>query len=270
MKKAILLTLFFASPLWGQNPLSKDSRLGIAPFEVDFASFADTSGKSRLEVYYKLRNVGFTFLKKGSEYEAAYELEIEVQGPDGREAASKRGSEAFLAEDYNETQNPDNYRINAAHFLLYPGDYKVKINVRDQASGEASSTSRKVAVPDFKKPAFALSDLFLVGAFADSAELMLFKKAGRTLIPSITRAYGDPDTLLPFYFELYAGTAGKSCLLTQEITQRYHGTWAVETSRVETGGKMISFLADLPVAGLPPGQYRLKVVLHGTGIGRRP
>lgn len=268
MKKTIFLSLLFTSPLWGQNPLSKDSRIGIAPFEVDFASFADTSGKSRLEVYYKLRNVGFTFIKRASGYEAAYDLEIEVQGPDGREAGGNRGSETFTVADYGETQNPDNYRINAAHFFVYPGTYKVKIEVRDQNSGEHSSTSRKMEVPDFKKSPLALSNLLLVGTFADTAELVLFQKTGRTLIPSITRAYGNPDTALPFYFELYANPPGKSCLLIYEIVQRYKGTWVGESARVQPQEYRTPFLADLSVTNLPPGQYRLKVALYEGGKER--
>ncbi len=256
-----VLVLGTAASLRGQNPLSKDSRVGIPPFEIDFASFADTSGKARLEVYYKLRNVGFTFLKKASGYEAAYDLEIELRGPDGREAGSERSTEEFSVPTYEQTQNPENYRINAARFLLHPGDHRVTIHVVDRNSGETSSTRRKVEVPDFKKPPVALSDLLLIGTFADTADLILFKKAGRTVIPSVTRTFGVPDSVLPFYFELYANTPGGNCLLTQEITQRYHGTWVRESSRVEANEKITPFLVDLPVTNLPPGPYRLKVTL---------
>src|SRR5262245_26884423 len=119
---ASLTILLTSAHLFGQNPLSKDSRVGIPPFEMDFASFADTAkGKTRLEVYYKLRNVGFSFVKKGSEYQAAYELEVSLEGEGGHEVASKRSSEEFTVSTYDQTKSMESYRLNGAHFSLKPG-----------------------------------------------------------------------------------------------------------------------------------------------------
>jgi GWxTD domain-containing protein len=240
--------------------LTRDSRVGIPPFEIDFAAFADTAGQARLEVYYKLRNAGFTFAKKEERYAAGYELEIFVTGPDGREAGSKRASEEFSVENYEQTQSGESYRVNAAHFRLPPGSYRIKVQLTDQVSGEVFSTARKAEVPDFKTP--ALSDLELIGAFADSAGLPLFQKNGRTAIPSVTRAFGAADSLLPFFFELYASPArSPGWELVYEITQRYHGRWSAETLRVRPEEGVTPFFADLPLKNLPPGEYRLKLAL---------
>jgi GWxTD domain-containing protein len=266
MKKATLALLFSltASILRAQNPMSKDSRVGIPVFEVDFSSFADsTSGKTRLEVYYKLRNAGFTFVKKEGEYRAGYELEIFVTGPDGREAASRRAREEFSVKTYDQTQSEESFRVNAAHFALFPDDYKVKVQVTDQASGEVSATSRKVHLPDYRRGPLAASGLVLIGDFADSAELPLFKKEGRTVIPSVSRIFGPPDSALNFYFEIYRNRDGlDSCQAAFEVTQRYHGTWVRETLRVALEKSPVPVFADLPVGQLPPGDYRLKLALR--------
>src|SRR5574341_1463381 len=147
---ASLTVLFATANLFGQNPLFKDSRVGIPPFEVDFASFADTlKGKSRLEVYYKLRNVGFSFVKKGNAYQAAYDVEVGLEAEYGREVASKRSSEEFTVATYEQTQSLESYRVNGAHFSVKPGAYKIKIHLTDNNSKEISTASRKAEVPDF-------------------------------------------------------------------------------------------------------------------------
>ncbi|MCI0404562.1 MAG: GWxTD domain-containing protein [candidate division Zixibacteria bacterium] len=261
---ASLTVLFAAAALFGQNPLSKDSRVGIPPFEVDFAAFADTAkGKSRLEVYYKLRNVGFSFVKKGNEYQAAYDVEVSLEGENGREVASKNSSEEFTVPTYDQTQSLESYRLNAAHFSVKPGNYKIKIHLTDNNSKEISTAARKAEVPDFTRGALAASGLLLIGAFADSANLPLFKKEGRTAIPSVSRAFGDPDSLFHFYFEVYSKhPERKAVRLEYEITQRHHGAWIKETDSLELTGSKTPVFARLPVGKFPPGDYRLKVTLR--------
>ncbi|MGH8003561.1 MAG: GWxTD domain-containing protein [Limisphaerales bacterium] len=261
---ASVIVLFASANLFGQNPLSKDSRVGIAPFEVDFASFADTAkGKSRLEVYYKLRNVGFSFVKKGSVYQAAYEVEVSLEGEYDREVASKRSSEEFTVATYDQTQSLESYRLNAAHFSVRPGGYKIKIHLTDNNSREISSANRKAVVPDFRQGALAMSDLLLIGAFADTANLPLFKKEGRTAIPSVSRAFGDPDSLLQFYFEVYPRTPDrKTCRVAYEITQRQHGAWLKDTATLALVAAKTAVIERLPIRKFPPGDYRLKVILR--------
>ncbi len=253
-----------ATNLWGQNPLSKDSRVGVPPFEVDFAAFADTAkGKSRLEVYYKLRNAGFSFIKKGNEYQAAYDVEVSLEGENGREVASKRSSEEFTVPTYDHTQSLESYRLNTAHFSVKPGEYKIKIYLTDNNSKEVSSTSRKAVVPDFRAGTLSISSLEMIGAFADTAELPLFKKEGRTPIPSVSKSFGDPDTSLYFYFEVYSHRPElKSCRLEYEITQRYHGTWVKETTALELKETTTPIFAQLSIRKFPPGDYRLKATIR--------
>lgn len=259
-----VITLLTAANLFGQNPLSKDSRVGIPPFEVDFASFADTAkGKSRLEVYYKLRNVGFAFVKKGNEYQADYDVEVSLEGENGREVASKRNSEDFTVPTYDQTQSLESYRLNAAHFSVNPGKYKIKIHLTDNNSKEISSATRKAEVPDFSRDGLAVSDLFLIGSFADSADLPLFKKEGRTAIPSVSRSFGDPDTTLDFYFEVYPGRPDlQTCRLEYEITQRQHGPWLKDTTTLPLAASKTPVFEELSIRNFPPGDYRLKVTLR--------
>ncbi|HEU4436636.1 MAG TPA: GWxTD domain-containing protein [candidate division Zixibacteria bacterium] len=261
---ASLTVLFAAANLFGQNPLSKDSRVGIPPFEVDFASFADTAkGKSRLEVYYKLRNVGFSFVKKGNEYQAAYEVEVALQGENDREIASRNSSEEFTVSTYDQTQSMESYRLNAAHFSVPPGNYRIKIHLTDNNSKEISTAQRKAVVPDFAHNEVAASNLLFIGAFADSANLPLFKKEGRILIPSVSKAFGDPDSLLHFYFEVYAKPPdGKTVRLEYEITQRHKGAWVKETDSLKLAAAKTPVFTSLPVGKFPPGDYRLKVTLR--------
>jgi len=265
MKTALYLTfiLITATLAWGQNPLTKDSRVGIPPFEFDFAAFADSaSDKNRLEVYYKLRNTGFSFVKKGSAYKAAYDLETTIIGSDGRTVASQHSSEEFSVPDYEQTQSAESYRINSNQFLLAPGTYEIKIQVTDKNSEEVSPAHRKVNVPNFKAAPIAMSNVELIGAFADTAELERFKKGGRTVIPSVSHFYGDPDSLLIFYFELYANPPdAKNPLLSYEITQRYHGTWSKETTSLNLEKPRTAFFADLSLSRLPPGEYKLKIAV---------
>ncbi|MCI0330461.1 MAG: GWxTD domain-containing protein [candidate division Zixibacteria bacterium] len=253
-----------ATTLFGQNPLSKDSRVGVPPFEVDFAAFADTAkGTSRLEVYYKLRNAGFTFVKKGNEYQAAYDVEVSLEAENGREIASRRSSEEFTVPSYDQTQSLESYRLNAAHFSVKPGKYKIKIHLTDNNSNEISSASRKAVVPDFTRGVLAASDLLLIGAFADSADLPLFKKEGRTAIPSVSRAFGDPDSSLAFYFEVYSHRPElKNCRVEYEISQRQHGAWSKDTATLALAGEKTVVFERLPIRKFPPGDYRLKATLR--------
>ncbi|HXF49170.1 MAG TPA: GWxTD domain-containing protein [Verrucomicrobiae bacterium] len=261
---ASLTVLFATANLFGQNPLSKDSRVGIPPFEVDFAAFADTAkGKSRLEVYYKLRNVGFSFVKKGSEYQAAYEVEVSLEGENGREVASKHNSEEFAVPTYDQTQSLESYRLNAAHFSVKPGNYKIKIHLTDNNSKEISSATRKAGVPDFTRGEVSVSNPLFIGAFADSANLPLFKKENRTVIPSVSRAFGDPDSLLHFYYEIYSRQPEPRAIrLEYEITQRHHGMWTRQTDSLNLTAAKTPVFANLPVGKFPPGDYRLKLTVR--------
>ncbi|HLG94591.1 MAG TPA: GWxTD domain-containing protein, partial [candidate division Zixibacteria bacterium] len=88
-------------------------------------------------------------------------------------------------------------------------------------------------------------------------------KEGRTAIPSVSRAFGDPDSLLNFYFEIYSHSPEKkNCQIAYEITQRQHGTWLKETASLEPAGTRTPVFAGLPIRKFPPGDYRLKVSLR--------
>jgi GWxTD domain-containing protein len=168
---------------------------------------------------------------------------------------------------WGSTQAVGSASMESLAFALAPGDYTIRVTVRDSASGQAQSAETPVAAYAGRPGA---SDLLLAysirrGQPGDTAPAPgevrkgdLFIAASADLRLSPTRA------MVAYYCEVYRDSAATLPSHVQVVTP--DGRALITTPPAQTplaaGGGVL--MGSLDLTGLPPGMYRL-VLLAGAG-----
>jgi len=110
--------------------------------------------------------------------------------------------------DVNRTRSVTDFRTSQINLDLPPGEYKVEFALRDKGSNEVTRREFKVKEPSLYGEKAALSGVEFVQAFSDkTAEVGVFNKGDKAVIPSVTHTYGgDSDARLLYYLEAYPGS----------------------------------------------------------------
>ena len=152
-------------------------------------------------------------------------------------------------------------------FSVDSGAYEVRAVVKDSASGRRSTTTQTVHGFTTRPPA---SDLLLApeirrATAGDTATGPGELRKGDLLITAATDVALSPTQAALFYYcELYRDSAGAVpwALRVRGVDGRAIVSTPPTPSQIAAGGGAITGSVDL--AGLPPGSYRLELVI-GTG-----
>ena len=99
--------------------------------------------------------------------------------------------------------NSINDFIDQQRFALAPGNYELKILLKDINNPTDSVTSIQSVSIKLDPKAIAFSDILLVGSTAPAIDGSVFERAGQNLYPKITPFYANDLTEIQFYTELY-------------------------------------------------------------------
>lgn len=166
---------------------------------------------------------------------------------------------------------------------LPPGDYKLKFLARENQSGRLGTFESKFTIPDLSKQATSvrISSVVLgnqreplnasVGSAKNSKKLIAMHpliQDGAKLVPSVTRVFRK-DQKMYVYFEVYDAGADPALNNTPsvaaELTMFRGKTKAFESTPIRLNkvaadrANTVAFQFQLPLAGLPPGQYTAQV-----------
>lgn len=150
-------------------------------------------------------------------------------------------------------------------FRLRPGDYRMKLVVRENKTGKIGTFEQQLAVPNLAEQAVALSSVVL-GTTVQQDKV----------VPSVTRVFRDDQELL-VYFQAYrpALAAGSDQpLLSAGLLFFRGGQKASETPLeqarefADRSRRAVSFRLRVPLKGFTPGRYWLQVNVLDHAGGR--
>ncbi len=270
-KLAVALTVaLFGLPTaaWAdQNPGIVDE-LAQRPFYVDYSVFEDTVPNSVvLEVYYKIFSSSLSYQKWGAKFKADYSVNIAISQK-GKQVTGISNDGSLVADNYKASISKDDFVINRDVFHLPYGDYRLVATLKDPNVSEQLTTpiEHNIKLKDFGKKNPHFSYLEFLRTTADAEGDSQFVKNGVTMIPSVSRLYGDTEPELIFYYEIYNDDPGfnRDYLVTYQIDSQ-DGTVLSDSALFPASGATTTRLERLKVDNLAPGDYDLTMTVKSPG-----
>lgn len=236
-------------------------------FFVDQAGFREETGERfGVELYYKIMVSALTFVKEGERFRASYELQVVVSNKINKQVTGTSLEEDYIVNSYEETRSPSDFLINQLVLSLYSGRYKLRIKLIDLNSGTAFELERDFKIPSRMQKKIVFSDVEFIGRLSEETGESRFNKRGHMVIPSVSRAYGDTDPTLIFYYEAYGGPpAAEAYLLSYQIRHLNQSFSHEETTTVILGPETFSAFDSVSLEDFPSGDYSLKIALLQKG-----
>lgn len=156
-------------------------------------------------------------------------------------------------------------------FTLPPGQYRLKVVLRENQSGAIGSYERDVIVPDMRRQAVKLSSV-VVGTqtqpVTERNAISPLARNGTMLVPSLTHVVSTEQPLY-FYYEVYEPAlvqSGSPRLLTSIAFFRgkvkTYETPLAEVTRLDAPDRKAAiFQYSIPAAALKPGYYTCQITV---------
>lgn len=156
-------------------------------------------------------------------------------------------------------------------FTLPPGQYRLKVVLRENQSGAIGSYERDIIVPDMRKLPVKLSSVVLgtqTQPVAQRNAVSPLARNGTMLVPSLTHVVSTGQPLY-FYYEVYEPAvvqSGSPRLLTSIAFFRgkvkTYETPLVEVTRLDAPDRKAAiFQYSVPASALKPGYYTCQVTV---------
>ena len=267
------LSLFFIPRAFSQTDfgyLEEPEEKGIF---LDYACFFDngSTGKEgqeenwRLEIYYKVFNHKFTFIKEQDKFKASYEVEIVLFSKNEQFTASSH-EEEYMVKSYQETQSPSNFLINQVNLSVPAGEYKLSFKLIDHNSKQVLKSEQQISVASLKSNDPAFSGIELARDVKENQDSSKFTKRGREVIPSVSGIFGDPEPLFWIYFELYnfKPLRTEDHLIIYELEASNKAVVLRDTSRIPlqpAADQSFYDFKEIKIGELRDGTYTLRLKL---------
>jgi VWFA-related protein len=143
---------------------------------------------------------------------------------------------------------------------LPPGRYQLRF-AAGNAAGRSGNVVYELTVPDFRKDPLMLSGLAITSASTSAAATMAAKDPLKGLLPRPATARREFDTgdTIGVFGEAYDNVSPPASIDVL-LDMRTPDGRLVRTEAIHTN----QFLIQLPLAGIPPGEYVLHVDAHAT------
>jgi len=166
---------------------------GIPYFHVVTPGYPlESVDSTKLDVIVKIPNDAIQFLKKGTDFEAKYELSIIVQDIEGNQIEERIKQNVVSTNRYRETISPQLFDLVTQTFRLSPNEYKCIIELTDQDTRKSGRQTININLERFKD-IVAISDVLLLDTREKTDDFPL----GLPLFPArIT----DVDSVLHIYY----------------------------------------------------------------------
>jgi GWxTD domain-containing protein len=224
-----------------------------SPFFVDAISFASqTGGNSRLDIFTQVGYDALSFFKHGEAYDAAYEMTISIFDTTSTLVVEKLWTEEVKGVAFDRSVSPGLSSVTQRVFEIKPGNYVLRVVMRDKESGVSRQMTRHILVSDFVQPDFSLSDIMLLSRVSTQGEK-------RAITPYISANVGAIPEVFYIYIEVYnARKLDTVQLVTDVVNSNSERILRVDTLVSLNPGRNERILR-IPHATLPLGDFRLLV-----------
>jgi VWFA-related protein len=183
----------------------------------------------------------------------AVELAVTAFNPENGTEVSSRRQRVNVVWNATDATSSGEYEV-LSKMPLAPGRYELRIGMKG-SDGRTASVYASAEVPNFSKADLSLSGLVLsttprpkVGGEAELGGLL-------PILPTARRAFKATDQVTGFLRIYEKGQAFSPVTVTTRIVDTMDNTRSTTTQRVESA----DYQFNVPLAGLPPGEYLLTV-----------
>jgi VWFA-related protein len=256
--------------------LSRPVPIGDLPARVFAAPFKGSGSTASVLVALEIDGPSLKFQESGGRFNET--LEVSIVAADER--AKVQGGDR---QTFNLRLMPETYqRVSRtgvrllSRLALPPGRYQIHVGAHESTGGTIATVPIDVEVPDYTKLPFALSGIALTSSRAANLVTANNDPELQAMFPAppvATRTFGRDETLTS-YAEVYDATTQAHAITTtitvengvtgQRVFQTEDRRVVQASSRPEGQG----IRTDIPLAGLAPGKYVLRVAASSTGNGR--
>ena len=238
---------------------------GEIEFLLDTAGFRAAEGKTYEEIYFQLRCSQLTFVEGHDQYEATFSVNAEITNEDGAKVAERNGKKSVPVSSIEIQDLEVSLVMDILDFTLLPGEYHLRVLVKDLNSDREGLCERPLHVPAFNRTNLVISDIQFGTEVQKGNSGDKFVKNTYKVTPNLIRAFSAQDPSLRCYFEVYnfavdesipndsfyleytvLDTSGQAVKDYQTRKSRKPGTTCAKTERLDLGG-------------LPDGAYALRV-----------
>jgi len=237
---------------------------GIQP-AVDVAQFFDTERNSYIEIYYAIPEASICYVPNDQgKFSCQLVMDVEIYF-DGELWANKAWRVEKAVEDTNLVQAGSHMVDLLRYFIDEPGDYTIKMHVKDMhLPSFVDSVEAVFSVQGFKEGNITVSDLQLASSIskASGSTPSALIKNNYKIIPSPNGIYGEGSPNLYYYFEAYnllsqiPGDRYKTvCKVIDSNDNEIEGLGITYRSKKKLNDTSIE-IGMMNVGALPSGKYR--------------
>ena len=258
--------------------LSKPVPVGELPMRVFATPFKGTGNNASVAIAIEIDGAALKFVERDGRFNESIEVSIvaadqraKVQGGD------RQNFDLRLMPETRERVGRTGVRL-LSRLELPPGRYQLHVGAHESTGGTLATLPFDVEVPDYSKLTFAMTGLALTTTSAGgivTANPDADLPGGLPTPPTASRVFSPSDTL-SYYAEVYEGASRTphAVEFTTTVQNARDGRTAFESgdrvvvqpsNRPQTFG----FTTDLPLKGLPPGMYLLRVDARSTAGGQQ-
>jgi VWFA-related protein len=254
--------------------LGKPVPIGDVPFRVFAASMRAVGGKSgSVMVVLEIDGRSLNFEQRDGRF--AESVEVSIVAADERARVQGGDLQTFnlnLLPETHERVTRTGVRM-LSNLDLPPGRYQIRVGVHESTGGAVGTVPYDLEVPDYSKTPFAMSNVFLTALSAASFATANPESDWSGVLPAppvVTRTFQRSDSLT-WFVEVYdsSGRSAHTINYTATVLDARDGRTLAEArdSRVVEAGRSSpaeGFTTSLPLAGVTPGTYVLRVEASST------
>ncbi len=247
------------------------------PLAVELLYFRQGRGRQMVPLAIKIPGSKIPLAKKGS---TQLDFIAQVKDARGRIVQSLR-DEIKLKLGDNAGQLASKSLLYDAVLALEPGDYSLKALVRENQSGTMGTFEARFRVPgDPPAPESAVSSLVLgaqrelltaaVGGAGQKKKVTAMNPLvsnGSKLVPSVTHVFKRSQTLHAFA-EVYQAGSVAATLAVYQGRKKVYESGPLRGVAVANREGVMAINGDLPLRGVPPGEYTCQLNVVDAVGGR--
>lgn len=266
-----------------QQAMSSQTPFLDLPLAVETAYFLQPDGHYYVVLAAKVPGSSIPFRQKSEVHSTQFDFAWRATDPNGKVAGA-------LLDTLPVKLNPETYREVLKGNILYeggivlpPGQYKLKVVVRENQSGKMGTFEKPLDLPPAAKTGLELSSVVVSnelskappsrpqrGPWAMGAEDNPLDSGDQAILPSVTRVFRTNQNLY-IYLQSYAQKAeagakrkGKSAPPSVALIFFRNGVQISEAGPYpaksgKSGSGTASYFTRVPLSKFPPGRYWMQV-----------
>ncbi len=271
-----------------QQAMELDTPFVELPVAVETACFRQPDGNDRVLLAAKIPGSAISFLTKSNVHQTEFDFAWRATDRVGHTVAALRDTlPVKLAGEAYEQVLKGNILYEGG-IVLPPGEYKLKVVVRENRSGRLGTFEQPLIVPAIGATGLTLSSVVVSNQLENPAaetrprkgnEQNPLRVGSRALLPSVTRVFRTNQSLY-VYLESYRA-AGKLKDSPQPAEQGnapppsvglvfFRGGVKISEAgpfpgKLVTRDKKATYFVEIPLAKFPPGRYWMQVNVLDPG-----